>query len=35
VQDLLKISLEKQGDGATMVVAWGTYRLQGAFKPAS
>ena len=33
-QDLLKITLEKAGDGASMVVAWGTYRLQGAFKPA-
>lgn len=34
-QDLLKITLEKAGDGASMVVAWGTYRLQGAFKAAS
>jgi hypothetical protein len=34
-QDLLKISLEKAGDGASMVVAWGTYRLQGSFKAAS
>jgi hypothetical protein len=34
-QDLLKISLEKAGDGASMIVAWGTYRLQSAFKPAS
>jgi Protein of unknown function (DUF2911) len=33
-QDLLKITLEKSGDGASMTVAWGTYRLQGAFKPA-
>jgi hypothetical protein len=31
-QDLLKITLEKAGDGASMVVAWGTYRLRGAFK---
>ena len=35
LQDLLKITLEKSGDGATMMVAWGTYRLQAAFKPAS
>lgn len=34
-QDLLKITLEKAGDGGSMVVAWGTYRLQAAFKPAS
>jgi hypothetical protein len=34
-QDLLKITLEKKGDGASLVVAWGTYRLQGAFKAAS
>lgn len=34
-QDLLKITLEKSGDGATIMVAWGTYRLQAAFKPAS
>jgi hypothetical protein len=34
-QDLLKIILEKAGDGASMIVAWGTYRLQGAFKPAA
>jgi hypothetical protein len=34
-QDLLKITLEKAGDGASMTVAWGTYRLQAAFKPAS
>lgn len=34
-QDLLKITLEKTGDGAAMLVAWGTYRLQAAFKPAS
>jgi hypothetical protein len=34
-QDLLKITLEKSGDGASMVVAWGTYRLQASFKPAS
>jgi hypothetical protein len=33
-QDLLKISLEKAGDGASMVVAWGTYRLRGGFKEA-
>ncbi|HJZ68632.1 MAG TPA: DUF2911 domain-containing protein [Blastocatellia bacterium] len=34
-QDLLKITLEKAGDGASMTVAWGNYRLQGAFKPAA
>jgi len=34
-QDLLKITLEKAGDGASMMVAWGSYRLQAAFKPAS
>lgn len=34
-QDQLKITLEKAGDGASMVVAWGTYRLKGAFKAAS
>lgn len=34
-QDLLKITLEKAGDGASMMVAWGTYRLQAAFKQAS
>lgn len=33
-QDVLKITLEKKGDGASLVVAWGTYRLQGAFKAA-
>lgn len=34
-QDVLKITLEKTGDGGAMTVAWGTYRLQAAFKPAS
>ena len=34
-QDLLKITLEKAGDGASLMVAWGTYRLQCAFKTAS
>ena len=33
-QDLLKITLETAGDSASLVVAWGTYRLQGAFKAA-
>lgn len=33
-QDLLKITLEKAGDGASMIVTWGTYRLQSAFKAA-
>ncbi len=32
-QDLLKITLEKIDDGASMTVAWGTYRLRSAFKP--
>jgi len=34
-QELLKITLEKSGDGASMVVAWGAYRLTGTFKPAA
>ena len=34
-QDLLKITLEKAGAGASLVVAWGTYRLRGDFKQAS
>jgi hypothetical protein len=34
-QELLKITLEKAGDGASMVVAWGAYRLTGTFKPAA
>jgi len=34
-QDVLKITLEKAGEGAALVVAWGSYRLQGAFKAAS
>jgi len=34
-QDLLKITLAKSGDGAAIVVAWGTYRLKGSFKPAA
>jgi hypothetical protein len=34
-QDMLKITLEKAGEGASLVVAWGAYRLQGAFKAAS
>jgi hypothetical protein len=33
-QELLKITLEKSGEGAALVVAWGTYRLRGSFKPA-
>ena len=33
-QELLKITLSKAGDGAAMVVAWGTYRLTGSFKAA-
>lgn len=35
-QELLKITLEKKaGGGGAMVVAWGTYRLQGTFTAAS
>ena len=34
-QDLLKITLNKSGDGASLDVAWGTYRLNGSFKPAA
>jgi hypothetical protein len=34
-QDVLKITLSKAGEGASLVVAWGTYRLQAAFKPAA
>ena len=33
-QDLLKITLNKSGDGGLLVVAWGTYRLNGSFKAA-
>ena len=34
-QDLLKITLSKAGEGASLVVAWGSYRLTGSFKPAA
>jgi DUF2911 family protein len=34
-QELLKIKLEKAGDGAALLVAWGNYRLQGSFKTAA
>ena len=34
-QELLKITLEKTGPGVGLVVAWGNYRLKGAFKPAN
>jgi hypothetical protein len=34
-QELLKITLDKSSGGASLVVAWGTYRLQGSFKAAS
>jgi hypothetical protein len=34
-QDLLKITLEKSGEVASLEVAWGTYRLLGSFKAAS
>ena len=33
-QDLLKITLERIDDGASLMVAWGAYRLRTAFKPA-
>jgi DUF2911 family protein len=33
-QDLLKITLEKIDDGASLMVAWGAYRLRAAFKAA-
>lgn len=34
-QDLLKITLGESSGGASLVVAWGTYRLNGWFKPAA
>ncbi|HLG14037.1 MAG TPA: DUF2911 domain-containing protein [Blastocatellia bacterium] len=34
-QELLKFTLEKTGSGASMVVAWGTYRLQRGFSASS
>ncbi|NWG14414.1 MAG: DUF2911 domain-containing protein [Acidobacteria bacterium] len=34
-QDLLKITLEEDARGASLMVAWGTYRLHGSFKAAS
>ena len=34
-QDLLKITLKPSGDGASLDVAWGNYRLNGSFKPAA
>ena len=30
--ELLKITLAKGSQGATLLIAWGTYRLQGSFK---
>src|SRR4029450_1661799 len=32
--DTLKITLEKSGSGASLLIAWGTYRLHGSFKAA-
>ena len=32
--DTLKITLEKSGSDASLLIAWGTYRLHGAFKAA-
>ena len=34
VEDLLKITLSKSGAGASLLVAWGTYRLRSSFKAA-
>ncbi len=34
-QDLLKITLGRAAGGASLSVAWGTYRLRGSFKVAS
>ena len=33
--EMLKITLEKAGDGASLLVAWGTYRLHGSLKAAA
>jgi hypothetical protein len=33
-QDLLKITLDKAQSGASLIVAWGTYRLHGTMKAA-
>ncbi len=33
-QDILKISLSRSRDEGVLLVAWGTYRLQGTFKAA-
>src|SRR5262249_37141769 len=32
--ETLKITLEKSSNGASLLIAWGTYRLHGAFKAA-
>jgi len=32
--DTLKITLEKSGSDASLLIAWGTYRLHGSFKAA-
>ena len=32
--EVLKITLEKTGNSASLLVAWGTYRLHGSFKAA-
>ena len=32
--DTLKITLEKAGNSASLLIAWGTYRLHGRFKAA-
>ena len=34
-QDVLKITLKESAGGASLDVAWGTYRLNGWFKPAA
>ena len=32
--ETLKITLDKAGNGAALLIAWGTYRLHGTFKAA-
>jgi hypothetical protein len=35
MQDLLKISMANIGKAASLIIAWGNYRLHGTFQPAS
>jgi len=35
VQEVLKITLERTASGASLLVAWGSYRLQGSLKAAA